>query len=126
LLEEYSKKEFKTHEICTKNVLERAFKSTQNAVLMYNKRNTRHLRTIIPKFSQVKAKTIVKISGIGMRPCEKKQVEMCAKPRNMYLKCTKKGLQIYSKCIINVQKTKFPTSKDNNPKILTREKQRQL
>jgi len=62
------------------------------------------------------------ISGIEMRPCVKKQVKMCAKTTRYVLKNTKKGLQIDSKCIINVKKTKYPTSKDNNSKILTSER----
>jgi len=67
----------KNHEICTKNVLERAFKSTQNAVLMYKKRNINVQKNKIPdilgQYSQNahkrKAKTIMKKSGIEMRPC---------------------------------------------------------
>jgi len=41
----------------------------------------------------------------------------------MYLKCTQTGLQIDSKCIINVQKMKYTTIKDDNRIMFTSEKQ---
>jgi len=56
LWKESSQNVCKNHEIFSKNVLERAWKSTQNALSIYKNRNTRHLRTIIPKVSQVKSK----------------------------------------------------------------------
>jgi len=77
----------KTTKYLPKNVLKRAFKSTQNALSMYKKRNTRHLRTIFPKCSQVKSKDHYEnTSGIEMRPCEKRPDEMCAKTANYTLK----------------------------------------
>jgi len=85
---------------------------------MYKRRNTRHLRTKIPKFSQVKSKDHYEnISGIGMRPCEKKPVKMCAITTKYVLKMYQKGIQIDSKCIINVQKTNYSTFGDIYPKI---------
>jgi len=59
-----------------------------------------------------------------MRPWSKKAVELFAKTPNVYSKCTQKGLPIVSTCIINVEKTEYPTFKDNNPKRFPSENQR--
>jgi len=86
LLKEYSQTSCKNHQIWSKIVLQKAFKSTQNALSMYKKRNTQNFRTITPICSLVRIKEqYKKVSGIG------------------------KNVQIDTKCIINVQQTKSPT-----------------
>jgi len=116
LLEEASQNVCKNHQICTKNVLKKAFKSTPNASSMYKKMKYPALRTIFPKFSQVKSKDHYEnISGIEMRPYENKPVKMSAKETNYVKKCTKKDLKSTQNSISMSKKTKYPTSKDNNP-----------
>jgi len=62
------------------------------------------------------------ISGIEMRPCEKKPVKMCAITTKYVLKKVLKRLfNSTQNAVLMYKKTKYPTSKDNNPKILTSE-----
>ena len=87
LWKEASQNVCKNREICSKSELKGAYKSTQNALSIYQKQNTRHLRTILSKLSQLKRKEHYEnISGIEMRPCEKKPVKMCAEITKYVLK----------------------------------------
>jgi len=59
-----------SHQICAQKHVEKDLKSTQNDLSMSNERNTPHLRTSTPKYSQVRIKDhYERISGIEMRPC---------------------------------------------------------
>jgi len=76
------------------NLLRKAFKSTQNALSMYQKRNTWHFRPIAPKCSQVRIKDQNEnISGIQMRPCWKNTVKKSAKNTENAQKSTQKAFK---------------------------------
>jgi len=115
----------------TKYVLKMYLKGPSNRLKMHYQctkyRNTRHLRTKFSKFSQVKSKDHCEnIFGIEMRPYEKKPVKMCAKNQICNKNVHKQAFKSTRNAVLMYKKTKYPTSKDNNTKILTSEKQRPL